>query len=268
MDPQRQERRRQAKRRYRRRLWRRRWQRLTQPLRWLRSLATVPVLVAIGLVSVLVWTGERQLRHFRDRQQAEQRERLGREGLDAVERGDFERADRIFEPIRATLDITSTGQGGAYAAAAREANVLANMLLDPLDRTLALVAKAPAADRAQRLGQGVVWESALIFTEQGEVELDTRAFVHERPVRIRLGSVEQARNAGIDRPGRWLIGGRLGSLQLEQNEWVLRVDPSTLIPLWHEQALEVLGLSEDAELRQQLSQQRQQRTTGHEETRP
>jgi hypothetical protein len=218
----------------------------------------LPVLVTMGLLATLVWTGQTQLQSFRERRVAELMEQAGRAGLEAVEQGDFERADRLFDPIREQLTL-SDRRYESYAVSAREAGVMANLLLDTIDRTMTFVAQATPTHRASMLGQGVVIEGDVEFTAAGTAVLATRFFVNDRPVRIVLGSLEQAKLAGVTGPGRYLLGSRLASLTQVGSEWNLSLDPMQTIAIVHSSVLGPLGLADDKELLEMIDQQRRQR---------
>jgi hypothetical protein len=211
--------------------------------------------VAIALLAILFWTAQSQWKVYRQQRHAEKIEQAGRDGIEAIQRGDFERADRLFEPVRHLLDINAPGDQQQYAVAARESHILANLLLDSIDRKMTLVAEANEKDRASLLGQGVLFDGVVLFADSGDATLDVRLFVNDRPVRVLLGSKEALREAGIDQKGRYLLGTKLRSLERSGEEWILRVDPAGTIAITRESALSPLGLGDDPELLEIIRQQ-------------
>ncbi len=158
-------------------------------------------MVSIVLVGILFWTAKSQWHVYQERRQAEKIEQAGRDGIEAIERGDFERADRFFEPVRQLLDINASGDQQRYAVAARESHILANLLLDSIDRKLTMAAEANERDRPSLLGQGVLFDGDVLFSDAGESTLDVRLFVNDRPVRVLLGSKGDLRGAGSTERG-------------------------------------------------------------------
>jgi hypothetical protein len=258
-DPVRRRRRERAKRRLARRRLRKSWQRWTAPFRSLRVFFRIPALVTIGLATVLIWTGQSQFLAYRERRLAERIEQAGRDGLEKVEQGDFEHADRVFEPIRERLDLSNDSLE-AYAVAAREAHVLANLLLDSIDRKITFVAQEKESRRESLLGQGILFDGEVLFKD-GRAILDARVFVHDRPVQVRLGSLDQARQAGITEPGRYFFASTLQSLSADGSDWQLQLNPDHLIAIVHPSLLTPLGLADERDLVDLIEKQRRARET-------
>jgi hypothetical protein len=224
--------------------------------------------VSIVLLAILFWTARSQWQVYRERRQIEKIEQAGHDGLEAIERGDFERADRLFEPIRHLLNINAPGDEQHYAVAARESHILANLLLDSIDRKMTLVAEANERDRASLLGQGVLFDGIVLLPEVGDASLDGRLFVNDRPVQVLLGSKDELRSAGINEQGRYLLGVKLRSLERFGEEWILRVDPASTIAITSESALPVLGLGDAPDLLEIVRQQNAWRKKRVEGARP
>jgi hypothetical protein len=163
-----------------------------------------------------------------------------------IEAGDRALADGNFQLAAEHLQAAATGRTWLEPAAARQldqlhrqAALLADLSLDPLDEVIRKVAGTEEAE-AQRVFARRFRDKAVVF--DAEVRRDAAGRYHlgyvlvcgKDPVRVEIGDLTILGHLPLEKPRRLLIGGRLDSLGREPpNRWVVRLQPDSGVLLTH-----------------------------------
>ena len=215
-----------------------------------------PILVGLAVASVVVltvvWTVYRNQRRDYPAQVLEARE----EGIPAFDRGDFDRAYRLLARGSAAVEALGGQIGGAEEVrqAAREAEIIVELVADPLEEMLVERARVAVDD---------VWEDQFNEDYRGRSILiaatvtgtpETSAGRFEINYQVLADGANAPRRARIDFEGFRLFelgppglgeivtfGARLAAFDREAEPWTIRLQPESGVRMTHFGALEALG---------------------------
>jgi hypothetical protein len=167
-------------------------------------------------------------------------ESLVEAGRKELKAGEFVKADRSFQEAHALLrprpELARTETGRQLVQLGREADLLANLLREPLGEIIQIASVQKEDEwKAQfdqhYLHQAVIFDADVVPDGAGKPRLDFVLRAGDLPARIDVGDLKLLAALPRERPPRLLFGARLASIAREvadgRGVWVVRFDPDS-----------------------------------------
>ena len=177
---------------------------------------------------------------------------IGRsEGLDALERGDFDAAKDLLTKAARAVDALGGEVEGAeeIRKGAREAAIYADLAPEGLEKIMEDVATAPPDERESLFARRYRGRSILVDASpmgdprrEGGVVMDCLIHTAGRDGRIDLAGFKLYESAQPKMGERFAFGGRLFSVKRRGKEWRFYLEPESGVHLEHEGALRAVGM--------------------------
>ena len=243
--------------------WRLAQQRITRSRRqWglrLKRWFAVRNLILVGVVGLVVFTVIRQIQLRSDRLGREEIQRLSKEGMLALEKGEMAEADQLLHRALQLMNRTKPfdPEWKPFEHAAIEAEAAARLLGEPLDTTLTFIAEDLKGRQNFIASKGIVFDTLVTPRDDGGFTADAVAFVKDEPVSILFAKPTRADASAFNTPTRVFILARMSSLTHDAEGWHLNFVPGSAALITQPAILDYLGLGNDPELRELVKRQRE-----------
>lgn len=211
-----------------------------------KRLFAVRNLIVAAVLLLVSFTAYHQLKIRREQLTRAEVDRLSKAGIAALQAGEIQDADEHFSQAVAwmtrTKQVDTDWDITRHIAA--ETNSACRMLQEPLDATLTFVAGDLNGRQRLIAGKGLMLDVVVTSTDDGGWTCDFVAFVNDETVAVRFPRESLYSDASFSVPTRVILLARIESLTKDEQGWVLKFSPQSVVLMTQPTLLSYLNMAD------------------------